>query len=170
MTPKGSHLPTNGGGQSREDRIKQWLSCEWTVTDLENEIIPWSFEVTTDNNPGVIVMQSQVYPDQVVIKRTVAIDAVRQAALRKRSALERSDLLWEMRIGLLNLRVEFYGIAEPLEEVTIFAAIYDDGLTKDALLQRVGQVSKGVMLVAWTLERRLPEVSDEFSFEDPSVS
>ena len=164
------HLPTNGGGQSKRDRIKQWLSCEWNVSDLENETIPWSFEVSTDDNPGVIVMQSKLYPDQLLIKRSVVIDEVRQAALRERSALERRDILWEMRLGLLNLRVEFYGIKEPLTEITVYGAIYDDGLTKDALLQRVGQVSKGVMLVAWTLERRLPEVDDEFSFEDPSIS
>ena len=74
---------------------------------------------------------------------------------------ERNDFLWNMRFSLLNLGVEFSGVAEPPQEVCISQRIYYDGLTKDHFLQRVSQVRNGVLTVLWMVARKLAQPPPE---------
>ena len=75
-------------------------------------------------------------------------------------------ILWELRFRLLNMSVDFSGIGEPLERVTVAQRIYLDGLTKDRFLQRVAVVKNALIAVIWSIGRRLSHLPAPSSHGD----
>ncbi len=70
---------------------------------------------------------------------------------------ERSNLLWDLRFRLVGMGLDFAGMADSPRTITIVQHIHYDGLSKDAFLQRVAQVHRGLLVTLWTLGRKLEE-------------
>ena len=64
------------------------------------------------------------------------------------------------------MSVDFSGIGEPLERVTVAQRIYLDGLTKDRFLQRVAVVKNALIAVIWSIGRRLSHLPPPSSHGD----
>jgi hypothetical protein len=150
--------------------VKDWLDTEWSLSEAYDPNTSWVVQATNKSGAAdgqaFVVLQTTIFPDQMLIQGSVAVEPEMQDQLAAMAAAERSEFLWELRFGLLKLGVEFIGVADPLEEVMIRKCIWDDGLTKDEFMNRVDQVNSAVIYVLWTLQRRMPatESSAEVTF------
>jgi len=151
-------------------RIKTWLETEWLLTEVYDPNTAWVVQATNKSaaaeSQSFIVLQTTIYPDQMLIQGSAEVLPEMQEQLAAMSAAERSEFLWELRFGLLKFGVEFMGVVDSLELVMIRKCIWDDALTKDEFLNRVDQVNSAVIYVIWMLQRRLPmgESSAEATF------
>lgn len=95
----------------------------------------------------------------------------------------RYDLMWDLRLGLLAIGVDFEGITEPFIDfeaslpdgsaipkiftelaekegrVDVTIRIFEDGLTKDEFFERLSKLEKSLLFISWTngstpIERR----------------
>lgn len=155
---------------SKRARIKNWLETEWLLSEIHDPNTSWVVQATNRtaaaDGQSFVVLQTPLFPDQMLIQGSVEVEAEMQEQLTALSATERREFLWELRFGLLKLGVEFIGVADPLDEVMIRKTIWDDALTKDEFMNRVDQVNSAVIYVIWMLQRRLParESGAEASF------
>ena len=141
-------------------RIKAWLETEWLLSAIHDPNTSWVVQATNRtaaaDGQSFVVLQTTIFPDQMLIQGSVEVEPEMQEQLTALSAAERREFLWDLRFGLLKLGVEFVGVADPLEEVMIRKCIWDDALTKDEFMNRVDQVNSAVIYVIWMLQRRLP--------------
>ncbi|MEJ2167166.1 MAG: DUF2299 family protein [Desulfobacterales bacterium] len=59
--------------------------------------------------------------------------------------------MWNLRYRLLQMNVDFVGVAEPIQDVILTQRIYLDGLTKDAFIQRFLTVRNAIIAVIWSM-------------------
>lgn len=151
-------------------RVKNWLETEWLLSEIFDPNTSWIVQAT-NKAPGAeaqafVVLQTTIFPDQLLIQGSAEVDPEMQEQLSAMSAAERREFLWDLRFGLLKLGVEFTGVVDPLELVMVRKTIWDDALTKDEFMNRVDQVNSAVIYVIWMLQRRLPvgESDSEASF------
>lgn len=139
--------------------IKDWLSIEWTLSDLHDPNTHWIVQaINKDDAAGgraFLVLQTTLFVDQLLIQGSVEVEPEMRKQLTEMSDADRLALFWEIRFGLLNLGVEFTGVTEPLEMVRVRSEIWDDALTKDTFMSRVDEVNAAIVFVLWTLQRRL---------------
>jgi hypothetical protein len=153
-------------------RVKDWLSTEWSLSDIYDPNTHWIVQATNKDakagGQSFVVLQTTVFPDQLLIQGSVEVVPETQKQLAEMPDADRRDLFWEIRFGLLNQGVEFTGVAEPLELVMIRKSIWDDALTKDCFMARIDEVNSAVIFVLWTLQRRLP--GSESGVESSSIN
>src|ERR1700720_3526439 len=125
--------------------VKDWLSTEWSLSDLYDPNTYWILQAMSKEGKGegqsFVVLQTTVFPDQLLIQASAEVVPEMRKQMTEMTDADRRDLLWELRFGLLNLGVEFTGVTEPLELVMIRKSIWDDALTKDCFMNRVDEVN-----------------------------
>lgn len=136
--------------------IKDWLMSEgWTVSERDHDQARWVLVAEDTSKRRVVVAQARSPSDQIRIQATVELsDPHRQQFAALPQAL-RDEVLWDMRMRLLAMHVEFSGLGAPLERVHVNQRIYRDGLSRDALMQRVSQVKDAMICVIWSALRHL---------------
>ena len=107
------------------------------------------------------LQQRSDHPDQVLIFAILQLEEATCDQIMQLPMAERRELLWDVRFRLLQLGVEFDGITEPPQRVTVGLAIYRDGLGKDNLLRRMTQVHNATLAAAWTFARKFAEPPPE---------
>ena len=160
---------TTGGDSARNQRsaeireqIQTWLMEEgWRIRTENVPDAEWFLSGESEARVRIGIGQHRGRPDQIIIQGSVTFQQEQQEQITRLPPEERNDFLWNMRFSLLNLGVEFSGVAEPLQEVRISQRIYYDGLIKDRFLQRVSQVRNGVLTVVWMVARRLAQPPPE---------
>jgi hypothetical protein len=70
----------------------------------------------------------------------------------------RQEILWELRFRLLLMKVDFAGVAEPMQAVMLTQRIDLDGLTKDSFIQRFLILRNAVIAVIWSIIQDLEGV------------
>ena len=146
---------TKDATQLRE-KVQTWLMGEgWNLREKPHGTANWLIEARDSGGRHIVVGQRQGRDDQILLEGAVAVADQHQQQLMALAPAERQAMLWDLRFSLLSLGVEFHGVEEPLKRVMIGQRIYLDGLTKDRLLQRVSLVRNGVLLVIWSIARRL---------------
>jgi hypothetical protein len=137
-------------------QVAQWLLSEsWQLTARDHPEALWLLEARDAADRFVLVCQKKNRSDQVVMEATVGISPEHREQLAALPAEERREILWELRFTLLQMGLEFHAVQEPLERVSLGQRIYEDGLGKDAFLQRISLVRNGILAVVWTISRRL---------------
>ena len=92
-------------------------------------------------------------PPQDALVLSVDDDGPSQGRFRQLTVQERIALLRDVQLQLLQLGVMFDGIRDPLERVVVLQHIYYDALTKDAFVQRLFQVLRGLFIVDGVIAR-----------------
>jgi hypothetical protein len=147
--------------QSKRDRIQNWLMQEgWTVGEEQAANALWCINAKT-NGYTMIVAQLAQPADRINIQSSVLVALEHQNLFAAMEQNKRQDFWWNMRMKLLDMGLDFNGLAEPVQRIDIGQRIYDDGLTKDAFLQRVSQVKRGQIVVLWSIGRFLQQPTDE---------
>jgi hypothetical protein len=144
------------------EEIKAWLIEEgWSVRQERPVGMAWSLVATSRQQVLVNLQQRSDHPDQVLIFAILQLEEATCDQIMQLPMAERRELLWDVRFRLLQLGVEFDGITEPPQRVTVGLAIYRDGLGKDNLLRRMTQVHNATLAAAWTFARKFAEPPPE---------
>ncbi len=152
------------------ERIQAWLLAEgWSISEKSHESAFWLIQVEDRAQRKLLVGQARSPRDQLRIQAAIAVAPDHRSAFQGLPESVRQDLLWELRFRLLSMNVEFTGISEPLEKVTVTHKVYMDGLTKDRFLDRVAIVRNAVIAVVWSIVRRLGTVPPPSSHGDDPV-
>jgi hypothetical protein len=147
--------------QMRE-RIRGWLlEEEWTVRQETVPDADWA--LVADNGIGVKVNVRQPLGRSGVAQLlgSIALDEDGQGKLMTMKPEERKDLLWDLRFLLLGLGVDFGGLDEVPTRIVVALQIYEDGLTKDSFLRRIGQVNNATLAVVWSFARKFSQPPPE---------
>jgi hypothetical protein len=141
-----------------KSNIQKWLLEDgYKIESQPNQDTLFRFVATDRTGIKTIIVQPKLMLDQIVIGAGIQFDNAQQSALQTLENKNRLDFLWDLRFGLLNLDVGFNGVAMPLKGIEITKTIYYDGLTKDALLQRVSNIKRAVIFTMWTFDRKFGE-------------
>lgn len=119
----------------------------------------WVFEAQRPK--GNIAVFRPIRDDALYIISSVRISEAHRATLARMSKADRSNLLWDLRLGLLRLELEFVGVNDPLELIEVRQIIYEDGLTKDRFFARLRRVFSGCMLIHWSVGRVQPKAESD---------
>ncbi len=140
--------------------VTEWLLAEgWQLAERSHQDATWLLEARDSAHRVLLVGQKRSRMDQVLIEATVGISPEHREGLTGLTPAARQDLAWDLRFRLLQLGLEFNGVQEPLERISLGQRIYRDGLSKDAFLQRVSLVRNGILAVIWTVARQLNAVA-----------
>lgn len=156
-------LPTGLAGVGKRQRIQGWLMQEgWQISDAQAENAAWTIAATNPHGQGVVVVQPQQVSDVLVLQASVKVDASFHETFAAIEQTKRDDLLWNVRFGLLQMGVEFAGLDDPPRQLVLTQRIYNDGLTKDAFVQRMMQVRNATLFAVWSITRGLQRPPDSW--------
>ena len=161
MTTAGDSV-RNQRSEEIKAQIQTWLMEEgWRIRTENVPDAEWFLSGESEARVRIGIGQHRGRPDQIIIQGSVTFQQEQQEQITRLPPEERNDFLWNMRFSLLNMGVEFCGVAEPPKEIRISQRIYYDGLTKDRFLQRVSQVRNGVLTVLWMVAKKLAQPPPE---------
>ena len=161
MTTAGDSARNQRSAEVKE-QIQTWLMEEgWRIRTENVPDTEWFLSGESEAKVRIGIGQRRGRLDQIIIQGSVTFQQEQQEQIARLLEEERNDFLWNMRFNLLNLGVEFSGVAESPQEIRISQRIYYDGLTKDHFLQRVSQVRNGVLTVLWMVARKLAQPPPE---------
>ncbi len=136
--------------------IKDWLMSEgWAVSEREHAEAHWVLVAEDSSKRRVVLAQARSPAEQIRIQATVEFSDQHRQQFAGLPAAQRDAVLWDVRMRLLSMHVEFSGLGAPLERVHINQRIYLDGLSRDGLMQRVSQVKDAMICVIWSTLRLL---------------
>jgi hypothetical protein len=127
----------------------------WKIGESHHPQASWIVTANHDTGLSIAVVQPANAPDRIDVQTAVRIDENHQKQIVTIDAKQRQDLWWRLRFDLLRLGVDFQGFDEPIRQINVMQRMYDDGLTKDRFLQRVGKIKNAQILVIWSVQRAL---------------
>lgn len=105
--------------------------------------------------------QHKAQADEVVLQGAYSPNGDFNKHFSETEPTDRNNLLWDMRIGLLGMDVDFQGLTEPLERVDVTTRIFADALTKDRFFERLSKVERALLFLSWTVGRRVLGPNEE---------
>ena len=159
---EGINIPDEGGTMASDittsnirEKAQSWfLEDGWRISQEPAPDASWAIVADDGKGRKVVVGQKPGRDDQLLFQAAVIIDDVTIGKINGLSESERNDLLWDLRFELLRTDLEFMGVEVPLKRVEVMGRICFDALSKDAFLNKVSQVRKGILIVIWMLARK----------------
>ena len=146
--------------EAKRKKVERWLVEEgWSMVPAELAVpLKMAWVIAAEMQKTTIyAFQQPNRPDQLFIQGSVGLNNSQRAVFFGLSSEQRKAIIWDLRLDLLKLGVDFSGVSEVLEVVHVRQAVFNDGLTKDRFMQRVGAVSRAQLFVAWTFARHCAE-------------
>jgi hypothetical protein len=154
LAESGQSASGDSAARAMHERIRLWLAEEdWLVEDVPDSPSSLNIMVTLPSGKAVNIFQRKDHQDHI----TVAQHWVFAGALRSDIAALPTDVQHEILAGVyrdtLLTGVDLGGLGIPPRGMHIAAFVYFDGLTKDALIQRVLQIFRALALSIQTIAR-----------------
>ena len=141
------------------DKVQNWLMSEgWQIAEPTHPDFAWLIRAEDGGERKILVGQNKAREDRIHLEANVRIADEHRKQFESLPDDKRREALWNLRYQLLQLNVDFVGVAEPIEEVILTQRIYLDGLTKDAFIQRFLTVRNAVIAVIWSTIKDLMDV------------
>ena len=148
-----------------EETIKTWLVEEgWSLTEQTQPELRFAIVAQDEAGRKLIVGQENKRPDRIVIQASVTYGPDDQKRFNALPQKKRREFLWELRFDLLQMDVEFGGLSEPLQRVSVSQLIFYDALLKDAFMQRLSEVKKALLLIMWKVAQLMEEPPPQMGF------
>ena len=145
--------------EETRDKIQNWLMSEgWQISEASHPEFQWIIRAEDAAERRIIVGQNKAHEDRVHLEANVRISDDHRKLFEKLKEDQRREVMWGLRFRLLQMNVEFVGVAEPMQDVILTQRIYLDGLTKDAFIQRFLTIRNALIAVIWSTIKDLPEV------------
>jgi hypothetical protein len=153
--PKGGEMADNITSSNIRDLVQKWFMEDgWSVGVDTPPDATWALVADDGQGRKVVTGQRTGREDQLLIQGAIVFDDVISNKVSQLPEDERNNWLWDLRFELVRTDLEFSGVQLPLKRVEVMGRICFDALTKDAFLQKVSQVRKGVLMVGWMLARK----------------
>lgn len=141
------------------DKIQNWLMGEgYQIAEQPHPDFAWLIRAEDGAGRRVLVGQGKTRDDQVLMEARVSIGDEYRLKFESLPEEKRKEILWKLRFRLLLMNVDFVGVAEPVQGVTLTQRMYLDGMTKDAFIQRFITVRNAVITVIWSVIQDLEGV------------
>ncbi len=145
--------------EEARDKIQNWLMSEgWQIAEQAHPNMSWLIRAEDAGGRRILVGQSKVREDVIHLEARVNIEDDYRQRFESLPEDERRKILWDLRFRLLQMNVDFAGVAERLAAVVLTQRIYLDGLTKDAFIQRFLNVRNAEIAVIWSVIQNLEGV------------
>ncbi len=145
--------------EATRDKVQNWLMSEgWQIAEPVHPDFEWLIRAEDGGERKILVGQRKAREDRVHLEANVRISDEHRKQFESLAEDKRREVLWHLRFQLLQMKVDFVGVAEPLQEVILTQRIYLDGLSKDAFIQRFLTVRNAVIAVIWSTIKDLMDV------------
>jgi hypothetical protein len=145
--------------ETTRDKVQNWLMSEgWQIAEPTHPEFAWLIRAEDAGERKILVGQNKAREDRVHLEANVKISDDHRKLFESLAADKRKEILWNLRFQLLQMNVDFVGVAEPLQDIILTQRIYLDGLTKDAFIQRFLTLRNAVIAVIWSSIQYLEDV------------
>ncbi len=132
----------------------------WTVKPRTREGVIWTLMAEDRHKRRLLISQQHGHEDRVLLEARVVPTPEQAEKLEALPVGQANDLMWDMRLELSRMGIDFQGVTLPLKRVVLTQALYFEGaldgaLAKDTFFQRVEHVRRGIAMVQFLLQRRL---------------
>jgi hypothetical protein len=153
--PEGGVMTSDDNLSNIREKAQNWFMEDgWSVRKEPAPDATWAIVADDGKGRKVVVGQTPGRDDQLLFQGAVIIDDITSDKINELPESERNNLLWDIRFELIKTDLEFMGIEAPLKRVEVMGRIFFDALTKDAFLNKVSQVRKGILIVIWMLAKK----------------
>ena len=141
------------------EKVQNWLMSEgWKIAEQPHPDMAWLIRAEDAAERRILVGQSKAREDHIHLEARVNVGDEHRKKFESLPKERRREILWKLRFRLLSMNVDFVGVAEPIQAVLLTQRIYQDGLIKDAFLQRFSMVRNAVITVIWSIIENLEGV------------
>jgi hypothetical protein len=163
-----SEKEQNVGGT--REKVQKWLMSEgWQISEQPHPDLEWLIRAEDAAQRRILIGQNKATPDQIHLEARVSLADDHRKMFENLPQEKRRQILWDLRFRLLSMNVDFAGIAEPMQAVSLTQGIYLDGLTRDTFLQRFSIVRNAVITVIWSIIRNLEGVEPPAESTEPTA-
>jgi hypothetical protein len=139
-------------------RIMTWMAEErWSVRDVSNPDWPLSVIVTLEGGQSVDIFQHRDYVDRITVAQHWNFDEEFRNRFLKLSDRVQRDVIHDIYRDVNMSGLDLARLGIPPTEIRYGAFIYPDGLTKDALIQKMLLVVRMHALTMRTFGRAFAE-------------
>jgi hypothetical protein len=145
---------------SREvhQKIRRWLAEEdWTVRDVSGTPTIFNIMVTLQTSQAINIYQHDDHYDHITLHEHLTFSGDFHEIFSNSTTKTKRDIAWSVYRDALLMGVDCDGLKVPPGELKYSSVIYFDGLTKDALIQRILLVLRAAALAVRTLALSLAE-------------
>lgn len=139
-------------------RTTEWLEAEgWQTTAGTGEGAAWALRGQDPGGKVVIFAQESQTPHRLVLHASVRLDEAHAEKLLALDEREQEDLCWKIRLKLLDMRVDFQGVAMPLKQINLRMRLYAEDLNRTSFFDTVGSLQNAMLYLIWTVRRILDQ-------------
>ena len=125
-----------------------------------SEGVIWGLMAEDRHKRRLLISQQNGHEDRVLLEARVVPTPEQSERLVAVPDWQANDLMWDIRLELSRMGIDFQGVSLPLKRVVLTEALYfegalDSALAKDTFFQRVEHVRRGIAMVQFLLQRRL---------------
>jgi hypothetical protein len=151
-------LPPDSDLERVRDLAADWLTAEgWQTAAGTGEGAAWALRGQDPGGKVVIFAQESQPPHRLVLHASVRLDESHAKKLQALESAEQEDLCWRIRLKLLDMRVDFQGVAMPLEQINLRMRLYSEDLTRTSFFDAVGTLQNAMLYLIWTVRRTLDQ-------------
>lgn len=144
--------------EALQARVGRWLAAEgWQTAEGSGEGAAWAIRGQDPGGKVVIFAQESDDPFRLVLHASVRLDERHNETLRALDAKAQEDFCWQVRLKLLDMRVDFQGVALPLEQINLRMRLYAEDLTRTRFFDTVGSLQNAMLYVIWSVRRLLDQ-------------
>ncbi len=151
--------------------IVDWLLAEgWKTAKGSGEGAAWALRGQDPGGKVVVLAQESQPPHRLVLHASVRLDGSHTEKLQALDPKRQEDFCWQIRMKLLDMRVDFQGVAIPLEQINLRMRLYAEDLTRTRFFDTLGRLQNAMLYVIWTVRRMLDQPALESDEEDVRVN
>ena len=116
--------------ETSREKIQNWLMSEgWQIAEQSHPDLAWLIRAEDTAQRRILIGQNKATPDQIHLEARVSFADDHRMMFENLPEEKRRDILWELRFRLLAMNVDFAGVAEPMQAVSLTQGIYLDDHT-----------------------------------------
>lgn len=152
-------------------RLVDWLLAEgWQTAKGSGEGAAWALRAQDPGGKIIILAQESHPPHRLLLHASVRLDGAHTEKLAALDPKLQEDFCWRLRMKLLDMRVDFQGIAIPLEQINLRMRLYTEDLTRTHFFDTLGSLQNAMLYLIWTVRRMLEQPALEPDEKDVRIN
>lgn len=149
----------------------EWLLAEgWQTTKGSGQGAAWALRAEDPSGKVVVFAQEGASPHRLVLHASVRLDDSHSQKLQALEPGHQDDFCWQIRMKLLDMRIDFQGVAMPLEQINLRMRLYAEDLTRTRFFDTLGTLQNAMLFLIWTVRRALDQPAVQTDEEDARVN
>ncbi len=110
----------NHGMDETRDKVQNWLMSEgWQIAEPTHPEFAWLIRAEDGGERRILVGQNKAREDRIHLEANVRISDDHRKQFESLPEDKRREVLWNLRFRLLQMNVDFVGVAEPIQDVIV---------------------------------------------------